>query len=162
MSIYETPALYARKVRITERLARIWCNHQLKLQADVELASICPKCGKPTLESEMGCYEEGTEAYVYCSNDTIPYEDEDDATIQLGECDYVSDVREEHVPLSNWYTFDHLLAMHSGIMGEVSDYGGLIEWFTSAKKDIEEVVVHSPPEEIPLDQQESCVDPGYE
>lgn len=140
MNIYENPALYARTVRITERLARIWCDHQQKLMAQVEKASFCPKCGKPTLEWELGSYEEGNEDYIYCSNYEVPYVNEEDGEQWLGDCDYMSDIKTEHEPLAHWYTFDHLLALNRTNMNVVEEFGGLKKWFTFAKKDIEEIL----------------------
>ena len=137
MSIYESPALYARKVRITERLAYIWCEHQLKLQAEANKASVCPRCGEASLEWEIGSYEEGNADYIYCSNYEFSYEE--DGEQYLGDCDYTSEIKSEHEPLAVWYTFDHLLAMNCGSMDGVNGFGDLQKWFLSAKKDIEKI-----------------------
>jgi hypothetical protein len=105
----------------------------------VEKASVCPKCGKPSLEWEMGSYEEGSDDYIYCSNYEVPYLDEDGEQY-FKDCEYVSDIKTEHEPLAHWYTFDHLLAINCGSMNGVKEFGGLQNWFISAKKDIEEIM----------------------
>ncbi|WP_311078105.1 hypothetical protein [Paenibacillus polymyxa] len=137
MSIYDDPAAYARKVRITERLSRIWCEYQVKITEEHEAAKRCPSCGKHTLEYEGGSYEESISPYIYCSNDEIPAVDEDGEKYFF-ECDYSADFdNEKHEAIPIDYTYDHILAMNCGGMNGVKELGGLQAWFAYAKCYIE-------------------------
>ncbi|KJD37375.1 hypothetical protein QD46_25240 [Paenibacillus polymyxa] len=137
MSIYDDPAAYARKVRITERLSRTWCEYQAKILKEHEAAKRCPSCGKHTLEYEGGSYEECIQPYIYCSNDEISALDEDGEEY-FAECDFSADFdndKHEAIPID--YTYDHILAMNCGTMNGVKEFGGLQAWFAYAKRDIE-------------------------
>lgn len=140
MSIYDDPAAYARKVRITERLSRIWCEYQAKILKEHEAAKRCPSCGKHTLEYEGGSYEECIQPYIYCSNDEIPAIDVDGEEY-FAECDYSADFddnKHEAIPID--YTYDHILSMNCDTINGVKEFGGLQAWFTYAKRDIENFV----------------------
>lgn len=113
MSIYDDPVTYAKKVRIPVSLSKIWCAEQLRLQKEMDAARVCPKCGHGTLVLEGGSYEECTSDYVYCEYDEIPAVDEEGEEY-FKECDYTSDPKKEHEPLSSWYDFDVILAMSIG------------------------------------------------
>ncbi|MGR6760290.1 hypothetical protein ACU1JV_00405 [Paenibacillus sp. T2-29] len=137
MSIYDDPAAYARKVRITERLSRIWCEYQAKILKEHEAAKRCPSCGKHTLEYEGGSYEECIQPYIYCSNDEILAIDEDGVEY-FAECDFSADFDiEKHEAIPIDHTYDHILAMNCGTMNGVKEFGGLKAWFAYAKRDIE-------------------------
>jgi len=137
MSIYNDPIKYAKLTRIPISYARIWCLNQLEIQTVIDAAKVCPKCGKATLELEGGCYEEGTQDYVYCANDEIPAVD-DDGEEYFTECDYTADPEKEHETLSSWYDFDVILALSYGHMNE---FKCLMDWFNFVKSEIQNLNV---------------------
>ncbi|MGG4499041.1 hypothetical protein [Brevibacillus reuszeri] len=100
---------YAKTVNCSMKMARIRVRYFDRLRRIIHAASICPKCGKPTLEMEGGSYEEGIEAYVYCSNDRIP-ETEDGETYYT-DCGFYDDVKDVYTPISHWFDFDIVLAI---------------------------------------------------
>lgn len=139
MSIYTDYAAYARKVRITERLAKIWCDNQLKLAAEIEEAKKCPSCGKNTLEYEMGSYEENERDCIYCSNYEIPLVDEDGEQY-FGECDFVTTEIDKHEALMPWYDFDTLWAF-SYPENLIIANEGLQGWLKFVKEEVEKIEV---------------------
>ncbi|NQF16108.1 hypothetical protein HPY31_19625 [Brevibacillus sp. HB1.3] len=54
-------------------------------------------------------YEEGIEAYVYCSNNRVP-ETEDGETYYT-DCGFYDDVKDIYTPISYWFDFDIVLAL---------------------------------------------------
>lgn len=139
MSIYADHVAYARKVRITESMAKIWCDNQLKLAAEIEEARKCPVCGKKTLEYEIGSYEENERDCIYCSNDQIPLVDED-GEHYFGECDFATTETEKYEALMPWYDFDTLWAF-SYPENLIIANEGLQEWLKFAKEEVEKIEV---------------------
>ncbi|ALP36813.1 hypothetical protein ASL14_12210 [Paenibacillus sp. IHB B 3084] len=64
MNIYDNPEKFAKDLKISLEQAEMWCKNQKKIQEEIEQARLCPKCGKHTLEYEIGSYEEG-EKLIY-------------------------------------------------------------------------------------------------
>jgi hypothetical protein len=138
MSIYADPVKYARMARITIGMAEIWCAEQLRLAAEIEAARTCPKCGKPTLTYEIGCYEEGYDDYIHCENDEVPEVDEEGEDY-YSECEFLCEPNKEMSALAPWYDFDVLLAMKSGFMDEVGRSSSLGEWIKFAKEEVSKI-----------------------
>jgi hypothetical protein len=134
MSMYSDHIAYAKKVRIPLRLSKIWCDNQLRLAKEMEHASICPKCGKPTLILESGSYEENTRDYVYCENYEIP--ETEDGEEYMTDCDYVTEPQKEHEPLSHWYDFDTIWAYSGGMIERKEMYPNLQEWLDFVRKEV--------------------------
>jgi len=122
LSIYDNPQEYANKTRTTLKQAIIRCQHFKKIEAEIQKARKCPKCGKETLEFEGGSCEEGYSDYIYCTNE-VPVTGEDcndcnsckDHGSCFVECDFTSDVTEQYKPLSDGYDFDIVLYLVFGI-----------------------------------------------
>lgn len=140
MSIYSDHIDYAKKVRMPIRLAEIWCKNQLELKKEMDKAKKCPKCGKDTLELELGSYEEGYSDYVHCSNDEIPAVDVDGEEY-FTECDYTASPEKGHEPLSAWYDFDVIMAFRCGMSGRVKEFGSLQEWLKFVREEVSKISI---------------------
>lgn len=108
MSIYNDPDQYAKLTRIPLETAKIFCNHYLNVQEEIEKATICPKCGEQTLDYESGSYEEGTNTYVFCANDSIKRIDNEGNEYE-DECEFSSEDVEKFAPLFPHYDLDVVL-----------------------------------------------------
>lgn len=135
MSIHNDHVEYAKKVRMPVNLAKIWCTNQLEIKEEMNKAKICPKCEKPTLELELGSYEEGYNDYVYCVNNEILAID-DDGEEYYTDCDYTSEPKNEHEPLSCWYDFDVLLAHSIGYDESRKHDTDLQEWLKFVREEV--------------------------
>lgn len=138
MCIYDDHKAYARKVRITERMAKLWCDHQKKKIKEIHEAKKCPLCSAHTLEYESGSYEYNEPDYVYCDNDEIPLVDEEGESY-LGTCEFATTNIEDYIKLQHGYDFDYLLALNEYGMTGAGVYGGLANWVKHAKQIISEV-----------------------
>jgi ssDNA-binding Zn-finger/Zn-ribbon topoisomerase 1 len=116
MALCDDTKNYAKETFITMEQAEIRCEHFKKIHQKIQDAKKCPKCGKHTLQIELGSYEENTTDYVYCDNDEIPYIE--DGEEYFNECDFTSDVTAQFEPISHWYDFDIVSSFACNIESE--------------------------------------------
>ncbi|MFA4137723.1 MULTISPECIES: hypothetical protein [unclassified Brevibacillus] len=135
MGLKKRVEAYAKTVNCAMKMARIHVRYFDRMRLLIHAASICPKCGKPTLEMEGGSYEEGIEAYVYCSNDRVP--EKEDGETYYTDCGFYDDAKDKYTPISHWFDFDIVLALALDGTAEKEYFG---DWERFVEKDTESLL----------------------
>ncbi|MBH0331463.1 hypothetical protein ABH14_16945 [Brevibacillus brevis] len=99
---------YAKQVNCKLSIARKRVRYFDKLEKRIEQASICPKCGKSSLNIESDDREYVFDSWVQCTNDRVPYVE--DGEVYFTDCDYTADVEDKYIPLSFGYGYDIVLS----------------------------------------------------